>query len=121
MTIETVGARDWRLKDQRYSLRGDNCPHCEEKHFPPRDVCSGCGGTKDEDTNIPDSFKITTPGYGGTFRLKYATQEVQPYSKMLYPDVDVEENTEIQIGESNQPIKVKMEPILIYQAEEIPV
>ncbi len=36
--------RHWRLKQQRYSLVGEVCPHCEAKLFPPRDVCPECGG-----------------------------------------------------------------------------
>jgi len=37
-------ARHWRLKQQRYGLVGEICPHCEAKIFPPRDVCPKCGG-----------------------------------------------------------------------------
>ena len=36
-------ARHWRLKQQRYSLVGEVCPHCDYKIFPPRDVCPNCG------------------------------------------------------------------------------
>ena len=36
--------RHWRLKQQRYGLVGEVCPHCEVKIFPPRDVCPACGG-----------------------------------------------------------------------------
>ena len=36
--------RHWRLKQQRYGLVGEVCPHCENKIFPPRDVCPECGG-----------------------------------------------------------------------------
>lgn len=36
--------RHWRLKQQRYGLVGEVCPHCDEKLFPPRDVCINCGG-----------------------------------------------------------------------------
>jgi uncharacterized OB-fold protein len=36
--------RHWRLQQQRYSLVGEVCPHCEGKIFPPRDVCPHCGG-----------------------------------------------------------------------------
>jgi hypothetical protein len=36
--------RHWRLKQQRYALMGEVCPHCEGKIFPPRDVCPHCGG-----------------------------------------------------------------------------
>jgi uncharacterized OB-fold protein len=35
--------RHWRLKQQRYSLVGEVCPHCDHKIFPPRDVCPNCG------------------------------------------------------------------------------
>lgn len=35
-------ARHWRLKDQRYRLIGEECPHCEKKIFPPRDICPRC-------------------------------------------------------------------------------
>ncbi|MGE5220965.1 MAG: Zn-ribbon domain-containing OB-fold protein [Omnitrophica WOR_2 bacterium] len=35
--------RHWRLKQQRYSLVGEVCPHCEAKLFPTRDVCPECG------------------------------------------------------------------------------
>jgi uncharacterized OB-fold protein len=36
--------RYWRLKQQRYALVGEVCPHCDAKIFPPRDVCPHCGG-----------------------------------------------------------------------------
>ena len=36
--------RHWRLKQQRYALVGEVCPHCQAKIFPPRDVCPYCGG-----------------------------------------------------------------------------
>lgn len=32
-----------RTKNQRYSLVGEVCPHCDFKMFPPRDVCTNCG------------------------------------------------------------------------------
>lgn len=35
--------RHWRLKQQRYALVGEMCPHCDGKIFPPRDVCPHCG------------------------------------------------------------------------------
>ncbi|HEX9617029.1 MAG TPA: zinc ribbon domain-containing protein, partial [Anaerolineales bacterium] len=31
--------RHWRLKNQRYKLVGEVCPHCDAKLFPPRDIC----------------------------------------------------------------------------------
>ncbi len=40
MSVEI--ARHWRLKSQRYSLVGEECPTCHSKIFPPRDVCPHC-------------------------------------------------------------------------------
>ena len=40
--------RHWRLKQQRYALVGEVCPHCSGKIFPPRDVCPYCGGEAKE-------------------------------------------------------------------------
>jgi len=37
-------SRHWRLRQQRYGLVGEVCPHCEVKIFPPRDVCPNCSG-----------------------------------------------------------------------------
>ncbi len=36
--------RHWRLRQQRYALIGESCPHCDAKIFPPRDTCPYCGG-----------------------------------------------------------------------------
>ena len=37
--------RHWRTRKQRYMLMGEICPHCDEKIFPPRDICPNlsCG------------------------------------------------------------------------------
>ena len=31
------------LRQQRYALVGEVCPHCDTKIFPPRDICPDCG------------------------------------------------------------------------------
>ncbi|MBN2084414.1 MAG: Zn-ribbon domain-containing OB-fold protein [Anaerolineales bacterium] len=36
-------ARHWRLRRQRYALVGEQCGHCREYIFPPRDICPHCG------------------------------------------------------------------------------
>lgn len=36
-------APHWRLRAQRYSLIGEECPSCNVKIFPPRDICPDCG------------------------------------------------------------------------------
>ncbi|MCS7011750.1 MAG: Zn-ribbon domain-containing OB-fold protein [Anaerolineales bacterium] len=38
--------RHWRLKEQRYNLVGTTCVHCNEKFFPPRQICPRCGQTE---------------------------------------------------------------------------
>jgi hypothetical protein len=35
--------RHWRLKKQRYALVGEICDNCDNKIFPPRDLCPECG------------------------------------------------------------------------------
>ena len=41
-------ARNWRLRQQRYALVGEMCPTCQEKIFPPRDICPKCAGDAKE-------------------------------------------------------------------------
>lgn len=35
-------AQNWRLKGQRYGLKGIRCEICQSVHFPPRAVCPVC-------------------------------------------------------------------------------
>ncbi len=68
--------RHWRLKQQRYALVGEVCPHCEARIFPPRDVCPNCGGEAKTQFNFsgrgqvysytvmhdaPAGYELTTP------------------------------------------------------------
>ncbi len=50
--------RHWRLRQQRYSLVGEVCPHCDHKIFPPRDVCPNCGDEAKEKFTLPASRPI---------------------------------------------------------------
>ncbi len=59
--------RIWRERKQRYSLVGQECPHCDEKLFPPRDVCPSCGG----ETRIRYNFT----GNGKVFSTQELTKE----------------------------------------------
>lgn len=45
-------SRHWRLQQQRYGLVGEVCGSCDEKIFPPRDVCPHCAA----EANIPYTF-----------------------------------------------------------------
>ena len=37
------GPSQWRRRQQRLALVGEECPHCSARLFPPRDVCPHCG------------------------------------------------------------------------------
>jgi uncharacterized OB-fold protein len=50
--------RHWRLKQQRYALVGEVCPHCDAKIFPPRDVCPECGGEAKEAYNFSGKGEV---------------------------------------------------------------
>ena len=57
--------RHWRLKQQRYSMVGEVCPHCNAKIFPPRDVCPECGG------EAKDTFAFSGRGEVYSFTTIY--------------------------------------------------
>jgi uncharacterized OB-fold protein len=35
-------AQNWRIKGQRYALKGAQCEKCNNVTFPPREVCPHC-------------------------------------------------------------------------------
>ncbi|MBL0346230.1 MAG: hypothetical protein IPP54_13420 [Anaerolineales bacterium] len=51
--------RHWRLKQQRYGLVGEVCPHCDFKIFPPRDVCPNCGDEAKELFTLAAKVRFT--------------------------------------------------------------
>jgi uncharacterized OB-fold protein len=69
------------LKQQRYALQGEVCPHCDAKLFPPRDVCPHCG----QDAREPFHFS----GKGEVFSYTVMTdapagyEESAPYTVAL--------------------------------------
>ncbi len=34
--------RNWRLREQRYRLEGNECEACGARYFPPREICKVC-------------------------------------------------------------------------------
>ena len=68
-------SRHWRLKKQRYTLVGEVCPHCDEKIFPPRDICPDCG------EEARDLFQFSGKG------------SVYSYTTVSDPPAGFEENT----------------------------
>lgn len=73
--------RHWRLKQQRYSLIGETCPHCEVKIFPPRDVCPSCGG--EARTQYAFSGKGEVFSYTTIYEAPSGYDENAPYTVAL--------------------------------------
>ena len=98
-------SRYWRLQQQRYGLVGEQCPHCEEKIFPPRDICPNCA----QDAKQPyvfsgkgEIFSYTTvydppEGYEGyaPYTIALIKLEEGPLVTAQLTDVD---NGKAQIG-----------------------
>lgn len=47
--------RNWRTRQQRYSLIGEVCADCGTKIFPPRDICPEC---KEQNSNEEGSSQV---------------------------------------------------------------
>lgn len=95
-------ARHWRLKGQRYALVGEVCHHCENKIFPPKDICPSCGGEAKE------LYKFSGKGeiYSSTIIYQAPTgyEESAPYEVAL---VKLEEGPMVtaQITDRHDPTK----------------
>mgnify|MGYP003572146225 FL=1 len=69
--------RHWRLRKQRYGLVGEVCPHCDEKIFPPRDVCPECGGEAKTEFNFSGRGEVYS--YTKVFDAPAGYEDVAPY------------------------------------------
>jgi len=80
MTTEI--ARHWRLKSQRYRLVGEVCPKCNNKMFPPRDVCPECA-----DHSPQPAYQFSGRGevysYTTVHNPPEGYQEMAPYTVAL--------------------------------------
>ena len=98
-------SRHWRLRQQRYGLVGEVCPHCEVKIFPPRDVCPNCAGeakTPFAFSGHGEVYSYTTvhdapEGYEGNSPYTVAIVKLDegPMVTAQLTDVD---NDQVQIG-----------------------
>jgi uncharacterized protein len=98
-------SRHWRLRQQRYGLVGEVCPHCEVKIFPPRDVCPNCAGeakTPFAFSGKGEVYSYTTvhdapEGYEGASPYTVAIVKLAegPMVTAQLTDVD---NSQVQIG-----------------------
>jgi uncharacterized OB-fold protein len=73
--------RHWRIKQQRYSLVGEICPHCEAKIFPPRDVCPECG--REAKTQYTFSGRGEVYSYTTVYDPPAGYEEYAPYTVAL--------------------------------------
>ena len=98
-------SRHWRLQQQRYGLVGEVCPHCQEKIFPPRDVCPNCAGeakTPFAFSGKGEVYSYTTvydppEGYEGNapYTVAIVKLEEGPMLTAQLTDVD---NSQVAIG-----------------------
>ena len=73
--------RHWRLKQQRYGLVGEICPHCEVKIFPPRDVCPACG--EEAKTQFAFSGRGQVYSYTTIYEAPTGYDQTAPYTVAL--------------------------------------
>lgn len=73
--------RHWRIRQQRYALVGEVCPHCNAKLFPPRDVCPECG----QEARTPYQFsgKGEIYSYTTIYEPPAGFEEYTPYTVAL--------------------------------------
>jgi uncharacterized OB-fold protein len=74
-------SQHWRLKQQRYALVGEVCPHCHGKIFPPRDICPDCG--KDAKTTFQFSGKGEVYSFTTVHQAPAGHEENAPYTLAL--------------------------------------
>jgi uncharacterized OB-fold protein len=73
--------RNWRTRQQRYSLKAEVCNTCNKHIFPPRDVCPHCAAEKQSWTNLSgqgEVFSFTT-----MYNAPAGFQEYAPYTMAL--------------------------------------
>lgn len=71
-------SRHWRLKKQRLTLTGEECPHCKTKIFPPRDICPVC--TREAKTLYQFSGLGEVYSYTTVYDAPASYEEQAPYT-----------------------------------------
>jgi uncharacterized OB-fold protein len=73
--------RNWRTRQQRYSLKAEVCHDCGQIIFPPRDVCPHCAQQKQSWTNLSGRGEIFS--YTTMYSTPAAFEEYAPYTMAL--------------------------------------
>ena len=74
-------SRHWRLKEQRYSLVGEECDNCGTRLFPPRDVCLECAAPAKELYTFTGLGEVYS--YSTVYQAPQGFQEYAPYKVAL--------------------------------------
>jgi uncharacterized OB-fold protein len=98
--------RSWREFPQRYRLEAAKCEACEKIHYPPRIVCSKCGGSTFENITLPREGKVVTftivrvppAGFTEQTPLPIAIVEVMDGVHIMVQIGDLEDPSELEIG-----------------------
>ena len=108
-------AANWRNRSQRLGLVGEVCPHCDQKIFPPRDVCPYCHGPAKvpfqmSGTGVVYSYSVMHHAPAGyETALPYAVALVKldegPLITAQLTDVDL---TDVHIGMAVEMVTRKM-------------
>ncbi len=99
-------ARSWREFPQRYRLEAAKCEDCEKVHYPPRVVCSGCGGSTFENIVLPRDGKVVTftivrvppAGFTEQTPLPIALVELMEGVRVMVQIGDLADPAELEIG-----------------------
>jgi uncharacterized protein len=73
--------RNWRTRQQRYSLRAEVCHECGNTIFPPRDVCPYCAEQKQSWTNLSGRGEVYS--YTTMYSAPTAFEDYTPYTVAL--------------------------------------
>lgn len=98
--------RHWRLKQQRYGLVGEICPHCDARIFPPRDVCPSCGG--EAKTAFAFSGRGEVYSHTTIYSAPSGYDETTPYTVALVKLAEGPVVTAQLTDLGDQPVKIGM-------------
>jgi uncharacterized OB-fold protein len=73
--------RNWRTRQQRYSLKAEVCEACGNTIFPPRDVCPHCAEQKQRWTNLSGRGEVYS--YTTMYSAPLGFEEYTPYTMAL--------------------------------------
>jgi len=73
--------RNWRTRQQRYSLKAEVCNICGNTIFPPRDVCPHCAEQKQSWINLRGRGEVYS--YTTMYNAPSGFEEYAPYTMAL--------------------------------------